>query len=117
MWQAVSGGRLDGRNWQAKQAEGCRPPPLKINSIPPLPLTQLHHLPLQKQLQWANALLVVAVEQLLGADCDKAAQAFHIRSTEVRRERSWPGATLWLKRISDISGCYHLPMRRPAWLG
>ena len=29
-------------------------------------------------LQWANALLVVSVEQLLGYDCDAAAQAFHL---------------------------------------
>lgn len=43
-------------------------------SIPPSPAAQ-----------WANALLVVSVEQLLGYDCDAAAQAFHLGYVAVRR--------------------------------
>lgn len=29
------------------------------------------------RLQWANALLAISVEQLLGYDCDDAAEAIH----------------------------------------
>jgi hypothetical protein len=34
--------------------------------------------------EWANALLVVAVEQLLGFDCDLAAQEVHLRDISKR---------------------------------
>jgi hypothetical protein len=36
--------------------------------------------------EWANALLVVAVEQLLGFDCDLAAQEGHLREVT---QREW----------------------------
>lgn len=36
--------------------------------------------------EWANALLVVAVEQLLGLDCDLAAQTVHLRDVA---QREW----------------------------
>jgi hypothetical protein len=34
--------------------------------------------------EWANALLVVAVEQLLGFDCDLAAQEVHLKEVAKR---------------------------------
>ena len=43
-------------------------------------------------LQWANAMLVVSVEQLLGIDCDDAAQAYHLARVKVRgRVLLWRG--------------------------
>lgn len=37
--------------------------------------------------EWANALLVVAVEQLLGFDCDLAAQQVHLKELSMREWR------------------------------
>lgn len=36
---------------------------------------------------WANAMLVVAVEQLLGADCDDAAEEHRLAEVTVREDR------------------------------
>ncbi len=41
-------------------------------------IARVEILTLRWWLQWANALLVVSVEQLLGYDCDAAAQSFHL---------------------------------------
>ncbi len=42
--------------------------------------------------EWANAMLVASVETLLGADCDKEAQALHLRAIKERereRQQGW----------------------------
>ncbi|PSC74838.1 glycosyl hydrolase [Micractinium conductrix] len=78
----------------------------------------------RKWFEWANALLVVSVEQLLGYDCDAAAQAFHLGYVAAREEKDggsngdprmhqtaeaamqWDG--VYKSKVADWKGIGHL---------
>lgn len=49
----------------------------------------------RKWFEWANALLVVSVEQLLGYDCDASAQAFHLGYVQAREQGRAPDVKLF----------------------
>lgn len=63
----------------------------------------------RKWFEWANALLVISVEQLLGYDCDDAAQAFHRGSMKVRCWVQDAGAQ-WVRGV-------HMPVSTNVQLG
>ena len=92
--------------WVLGQGNGCRAgcscPALGLALLQSLQLCHTHTLPptastralspTSAVLQWANAMLVVSVEQLLGIDCDDAAQAYHLARVKVRgRVLLWRG--------------------------
>ncbi|KAL4449424.1 hypothetical protein ABPG77_007068 [Micractinium sp. CCAP 211/92] len=78
----------------------------------------------RKWFEWANALLVVSVEQLLGYDCDAAAQSFHLGYVAARESKSdgrggeprffqtaeaamqWDG--IYKSKVADWKGIGHL---------